>query len=61
MIRLFLGLGAAMATAVSNLPASAHYGSGATHLFTEADHITLLAGTVVVAIIALVVWRISRD
>ena len=61
MIRLFLGLGAAIATAASNLPANAHYGSGAAHLSTEADHIALLAGTVVVAIIALVVWRISRD
>ena len=61
MIRTLLGLGAAVATTLSALPAMAHEGAGAAHHFTQADHIALLVGSVVVGVLAFVIWRFSKN
>ena len=61
MIRTLLGLNAAVTTTLCALPAMAHEGAGAAHMFTQADHMALLAGSVVVGVLAFVIWRFSRS
>ena len=61
MTRTILSLSAALTTAISTLPASAHPGAGAVHLLTQADHISVLGGTAVVAGLSFLIWRLARN
>ena len=61
MTRSILGLSAAFAAAISTLPASAHPGAEAVHLFTQAEHIAIFGGTAIVVGLGFLIWRLARN
>ena len=61
MTRATLGLSVAFATAISTLPASAHPGTGAAHLLTQADHVAVLGGAAAFVGLGVLIWRLARN